>query len=337
MNILQVMASNKLGGAERFFCRLALALQQQAVQQTVMLRNDSPYVNELQANIPCFQAPFSGTFDFQSKRKLKSLLKEQQPQIVLSWMNRASGLVSQLYKTKNYQHIARLGGYYNLKYYQHCDHFIANTQGIADYLLQSGIPATSVHMISNFVCEQPGTPLKKPTNGPLIVALGRLHENKAFDTLIQAMTHVPEAMLWIGGTGPLHAQLSKQIDHLKLNDRVTLLGWVERPQDLIASADLFVCPSRHEPLGNVMLEAWAQHKPVVATRSQGALELITDNDTGVLSPLDDAPALAEAINIVLNDQLLANNLADNGLKRYQQQFSQHKITQAYLDLFVTML
>ena len=56
----------------------------------------------------------------------------------------------------------------------------------------------------------------------------------------------------------------------------TLLGWRGDVPALLAAADLLVCPSRHEPLGNVVIEAWAPRTPVVAARSQGPGALIED-------------------------------------------------------------
>ena len=331
MKLLQVMASNKPGGAERFFCRLAESFSESPLEQAVMLRKDSPYVNQL-PNIHQYHAPFGGGLDFKTPRLVKKALQQFQPDIVLTWMNRASHLINKQHHAKNYVHVARLGGYYNLKYYQHCDHFIGNTRGICDYLVQQGVAPERVHYISNFVTENLGTPQPRPQQ-PLLVALGRLHPNKAFDTLIQAMVDVPDAVLWIGGTGPLQSELQQLIDTLGLAQRVKLLGWLAKPEDLIASADVFICPSRHEPLGNVILEAWAQGKPIVATRSQGACELIRDNENGLLADIDNAKQLAEKINTCLKDQTAQQQLAAKGQKTYFQHFSRQVITERYLALW----
>lgn len=326
------MASNKPGGAERFFCRLADSFNQQAVEQRVMVRKNSPYVNQLSALSP-ITAPFGGLLDRQTAKIAKNLITTQQPDIVLTWMNRASGLMTALQRHKHFQHIARLGGFYNLKYYRYCDHFVGNTQGICDYLIQQGIDHQRVHYISNFAQEAIGTPLPRQHDRPLIVTLGRLHTNKAFDTLIRAMTQINNAELWIGGTGPLQESLEQLITELKLQQRVKLLGWIDKPEDLIATGDLFVCPSRHEPLGNVMLEAWAQNTPIIATKNQGACELITHGDDGLLTPIDDAAALAATITTLINDPSLQKKLATQGMASYRSRFSKASITQQYLNLF----
>ncbi len=333
MKLLQVMTSNKLGGAERFFCRLTNQLQHHELQQSVMLRDNSPYVNQLSSHIAQFLAPFRGCWDLLSNRTLKNTIKTLDPNIVLSWMNRSTSIVSSLHRNKHYAHLARLGGFYNLKYYQHVDHFIANTKGIADYLVKAGIPYQRISYISNFVDEKPGTPLKRNSERPLLVTLGRLHTNKAFDVLIHAMTQVPDTELWIAGSGPLHKKLQSQIDILKLNERVKLLGWVENPQDLITTGDLFICPSRHEPLGNVLLEAWAQQKPIIATQSQGARELITHGKNGFLCPIDDPHLLANSITTLLESKPLQQQLQQTGYQHYQQHYSASHITNQYLELF----
>ena len=116
-------------------------------------------------------------------------------------------------------------------------------------------------------------------------------------------------------------------------NRVRFLGWRGDTADLIAAADLLVSPSRHEPLGNVILEGWAQRRPVVATRSAGARHLLDDRHTGLLCPVDDAPALAGAIRSVLGDADLASRLAAAGAVACDASFGERTVVDAWLDLF----
>ena len=64
-----------------------------------------------------------------------------------------------------------------------------------------------------------------------------------------------------------------------------------------AAADLIACPSRIEPLGNVVLEAWARQRPIVAAAADGPMELIRDRENGLLVPIDDPEAMARAISV----------------------------------------
>lgn len=170
----------------------------------------------------------------------------------------------------------------------------------------------------------------------MILALGRLHPNKAFDTLIDALAQVPEAYLWIAGEGPLLGELERQAAKLGVIARTRFLGWRDDVAGLFAAADLFVCPSRHEPLGNVVIEAWAQGKPVVAAAAQGPSQLIFDGENGLLTPVDDASAMAGAINRVLGDHDFAAHLGRTGQAAYQAQFTEAAVVQRYLD-FLTQV
>lgn len=330
------MTSNKHGGAEAFFTRLTQAFAQQSgLEQAVLLRHNSPQWRNLQAETRCFSHSFYSNWDFLSRVKTQKLLTRWAPNIVLTWMNRATSLLKYQKPTRSYCHIARLGGYYNLKYYRHCDHWVGNTRGITDYLVQSGLPAQRVHHIGNFVTETPGKKLTRPKT-PLILAMGRLHQNKAFDVLITALAKLPDATLWLAGDGPERSALAQLADALNVRKRLHFLGWHPNPEDLLATADVFVCPSRHEPLGNVILEAWAQQKPIVATRNQGATELITPEENGLLTPLEDANALADGIQTLLTQPTAANKLAEAGFNAYHQRSSRQIITQQYLELFQTV-
>ena len=98
-------------------------------------------------------------------------------------------------------------------------------------------------------------------------------------------------------------------------------GWAHDTAGLLAACDVLACPSRHEPLGNVVIEAFSAARPVVAARAQGPVELIAPGADGLLVPLEDAPALGLAIRAVLEDRALAGLLAAAGRARYEAEFA----------------
>ena len=102
---------------------------------------------------------------------------------------------------------------------------------------------------------------------------------------------------------------------------------------LIRAADVFVCPSRHEPLGNVILEAWAHEKPVVAASSTGPAALIDDRATGLLVPVDNAQDLARAIKRILDSPALAGDLAAAGHAAYHAKFTENAVVAQYQEFF----
>ena len=203
MKIMQVMAGGKFGGAEAFFVRLACGLHKSGLDQKVIIRENEARAQSLRVGgIEPIELKFGGLMDWQTPRELKLEIKKFSPDIVLTWMNRATAACP----TGDFSHVGRLGGYYDLKYYQSCDHLIGNTQDIVRYLINESWPEERAHYLPNFVWSERMQAIAReehytPETAPLVLAMGRLHENKAFDVLLQALSRVPNAYLWIAGDG----------------------------------------------------------------------------------------------------------------------------------------
>ena len=335
---MMAMAGARHGGAEAFFERLAGAMHRRGVALKAAIRTDPKRAARLESRgVKPIQLPFGGMFDISTRGRLARETQSFAPHVFLSFMSRAAGFAPAGSDGRRL-HIGRLGGYYNTKYYRSCDHLIGNTKGICRYLTGTGIAPTRVHHLPNFVEEAPvqATPRSDhdtPDDVPLIVAMGRLHTNKAFDVLLEAMAQVSVAYLWLAGAGELEGNLRAQAVSLGIQDRVRLLGWIGEPAQILEAADLVCVPSRHEPLGNVILEAWARRKPVVAAASEGPTELIVDRENGLLVPVDDASALASALRRPLDDASLAAQLASSGYSTLRDNFSEDAVVGGYLALF----
>jgi len=335
MRVLQAMAGAHVGGAEAFFMRLVPALAEAGLDECAVIRRHEVRQEILNlAGVKTVALRFSGRLDLISQWAFARAIKDFDPKVVLTWSNRASSQCPR----GSFVHLARLGGFYNLKYYRRCDHLIGNTLGIRRYLIEQGWPAERAHYLPNFVDAEPMPPVDRalfdtPDDAKLILALGRLHPNKAFDVLIEALADIPGAYLWIAGSGPLDRRLKELAAARGLAGRTRFLGWREDTGALLAAADVMVCPSRHEPLGNVVLEGWAHRRPVVAAASQGPTELITDRETGLLAPVDQAAPLAAAIRTCLDDQKLAGELVEAGYAAYQARFTRQAVVRGYLDFF----
>src|SRR6185312_17433697 len=151
---------------------------------------------------------------------------------------------------------------------------------------------------------------------PLALALGRLHRNKGFDVLLEAIARIEGLYLWLAGDGPLEADLKRRAASLGIAGRVRFLDWRADVPALLAACDVLVSSARIEPLGNTIIEAWAAAKPVIAASASGPAELIADERTGLLVPLEDAAALAAALRAA-----------------FQAQFSEASVVAAYRDFF----
>jgi len=168
---------------------------------------------------------------------------------------------------------------------------------------------------------------------PLILAVGRLIAKKGFADLICACGLIAERgksfRCEIIGEGQLEDELRGQIERLNLQDRVALSG--ARPMGEVRrrliAANVFVLPSIIDPDGGmdnlptVIMEAMAAGLPTVSTTIGGIPEMVGENETGFLVQPGDAAALADAIEQVIDDRLLAQRLGQGGYERAQQLFS----------------
>lgn len=335
MRVLQVMAGAKIGGAEAFFERLAIALHDDGLEQYAVIRKNKQRKEKLmQAGLPVTECRFGGPLDFVTPTKLTTVTRRFKPDLVMCWMSRAAAAAPR----GNHITVARLGGYYDLKYYKRCQHLIGNTPDIKDYLIRSGWPDERAWYIPNFANDLTSAPEDRPKHGtpndaPLLLCLGRLHQNKGFDIALNALSKVPNAYLWIAGDGPEEGSLKSQADHLGISDRVRFLGWRDDPAALLSAADIFVCSSRHEPLGNIVLEAWLHGTPIAACASQGPRFLIEDGITGLLSENEDAGALAKSIQKLIDEPTLGQALAQAGALEYQSKFSKPIVVSQYQEFF----
>jgi glycosyltransferase involved in cell wall biosynthesis len=163
--------------------------------------------------------------------------------------------------------------------------------------------------------------------------MGRLHEAKAHDVSLQALAALPDAYLWIAGSGPEGARLKAMAAALGVAPRVRFLGWRTDASALYRAADLCLFPSRYEPLGNVVIQAWAHGLPVVAAASKGPAALIADGENGLLVPIDDPEALAAGVRRLMDDPALRKRLALSGAARVESAFSKAAVVAQWRELF----
>jgi glycogen(starch) synthase len=172
---------------------------------------------------------------------------------------------------------------------------------------------------------------------PYLLAIGRLVRHKGFDVLLRAMAsaNVRSHELLIAGDGPELEPLKQLVLELNIAHRVKFLGRAKRLDAvrLFKGCDALMLPSRaDEGLPLVSLEAMAAGKPVVATRSGGIPEFITDGENGLLVPKEDVPALATAITRITTDARLRAALGTAGRRRVEA-FTWDAVARQYLDIY----
>ncbi|MTI10422.1 glycosyltransferase [Curvivirga aplysinae] len=337
--LLQIMAGAKVGGAEKFFERLAIAFHNAGIEQHIAIRQNAERENLLrEAGLHLSNHRLGGIFDFKSHRNIQQIATQFKPDISLAWMSRGARFMPK----GDFTTVARLGGYYDLKYFKKCEHLIGNTQDICKYLREKGWPEDKVWYLPNFVDDtimppQSREELNTPEDAPLMLGLGRLHENKAFDLGLEVIAKLPNTYYWIAGTGPKELELKQQAEKLGITDRVRFLGWRTDIAALFAAADIFLCTSRHEPLGNMMIEAWAHGTPVIAAAAQGPTEHISHGHNGLLSPIDDADKMAQNVQQLLDNKDLSIEIASNGNQSYKEAYTEGQVVTKYQEFFDKIL
>lgn len=341
------MAGAAHGGAEMAFVDMCVALKESGQIVAVVTRANDLRVPMLeQAGIPVHCLGFGGRLDFWTMRRMKKIIRDFKPDIVQTWMSRAAQKTPRWTASMGiprYFVLSRLGGYYKISHFPQTDFFTTITPDIRRYLIDGGIAPDRVLHINNFaeteVADHPASRAAEntPDDAKLILALGRLHPSKAFDTLMRALVDVPGVYLWIAGEGPQRAELEALRTELGLDGRVRFLGWRDDRAALLKAADLCVFPSRYEPFGTVFVQAWAQKVPLVTTASDGPRQYVRDGSDGLVVAVDDVPALAAAITRALNDEVLRRTMVENGYDRYMKEFTKAETVRQYLDCYRQLL
>jgi glycosyltransferase involved in cell wall biosynthesis len=300
------MAGAAEGGAEGFFERLVLAQHRQGLDVLAVVRRNAERAARLAAGgLAPVELGFGGPFDLLTGRRLRATLEGFRPQVVVAWMNRAARFARGASRGQPWTLVGRLGGPYDLRYYRGCDILVANTRGLCDWIAGQGWPHARLKHLPNFaddLASAESASLQRPPGSRVLLAMGRLHQNKDFPTLLRALALLPrEAQLVLAGEGPERGALETLARELGVADRVAFLGWRRDVGALLAASEMLVVPSRVEPLGNVVLEGFSAARPVVATAAEGPRELIEKGRSGMLVPIGDHAALAGAIGALLAD------------------------------------
>jgi glycosyltransferase involved in cell wall biosynthesis len=216
--------------------------------------------------------------------------------------------------------------------WKHASGVVANSHGLK-LLATRFYPAIPVDIIPNGVQANLYQPAQPGGKNRLLFA-SRLTHQKGLDILLKALATLQplEWHLTIAGDGPRRADWESLSHSLGLQQRVDFVGWVDDEQlrKNYDAADIFVLPSRHEGMPNVVLEAMACGLPVIATGIAGSEELVVDGQTGFLVPVDDPSALAAALKTLLTDPRRVQSMGQAGRERVVASYTWEAVTDSYL-------
>jgi glycosyltransferase involved in cell wall biosynthesis len=358
------------GGAEIHLVRVLNALDRTAFAATLAVSTGpGKYEQFLQDDIELVRlrsGPPATLTKVRSVWNLRRLIAERKPDLVWSVMDMGNVLALEAVRglpdappvvvsVQNTPSVALGGSRHPVlrlvlarlkRLYPRAAQVVALSRGVADdvsALCELPRPPVVIHNagVDENVVQGATRPVGESVPRPLVLACGRLTEQKGYPFLLEAFRQVarehPAAHLWILGEGELREPLEEQARMLGIHERVRFLGFRENPFAFMAACDVFVLSSLWEGFGNVVAEAMACGAPVVSTDCPfGPGEIVQDGVSGLLVPPGDASALADALGRVLADDGLRARLAAGALERAQL-FTARRSAAAYECLFGDLL
>ena len=228
-------------------------------------------------------------------------------------------------------------------------HVITTSQRIADRLVaELGVPVARVSCVATgvdlarFDPKTTGTlrqELSFAQDAALVGMISVLRSWKGHQAFLDAAARLVRESkrpihFVIAGEGPMRVVLPDMIKQAGLEGKVTLLGHRADVPNILASLDVLVLPSyAHEGIPQIILQAQAMARPVVATTIGGIPEVVEDNVTGLLVPPRDDAALAEKIGAVLSDSALADRLRAAGRAQIETKYSLDAMGERLLQLY----
>ncbi len=363
LRVLFYIAALNGGGAEKHLVRIINRLDREQFEPVLVLaRSGGAYDACVRKDVPTVVLHKTGFISV--CRELRSAIRRHQPHVVFSLLDPSN--IQCLMATRGLAHrpktvvgvqntpsMAYHGPWWSRRrllmslmsaLYPVADCVVASSRAVRDDL-RSLSPTVAQHcrVIHNAGYDERvlrGATEQAPeigSDGPLVVACGRLTKQKGFTHLLDALAILRRtipARLCLVGEGPDHCLLQSRVRSLRLDESVHLVGFQSNPFRFMAAADVFVLSSLWEGFGNVIVEAMACGTPVIAANCRsGPDEIIQHGVNGMLVPPKDPRALADALMRLLTDDALNRRLSAHG-KRRARDFSDRIITRRYEQLFM---
>ncbi len=353
--LLFVISSLQGGGAERVVCMMANHWAGKGHDITIitLAGPDAPVSYSL---LPAVKLEALGILGKAQNalldnmgriKRLRSVLKTKKADVIFSFMEStnvlsilsAAGLrtpviVADRNNPKLYGY-GRLCRFLRNMTYPFSSVLVVQTKAVLEYY--PSFLARKARVIPNFVeiCQEQ-TQKQIRARKKIICAVGRLDEQKDFDTLILAFAKIaekyPDWALEIWGEGPERKKLENLRDKLGLSERISFPGFSENIKEIMAYSGLFVLSSRFEGFPNALLEAMACGTPVISTKCPcGPSEIVTHEQDGFLVSVGDVESLAKTIERLLEDETLRNELGNNACK-VRDQFHPDRIMTMWEEL-----
>jgi L-malate glycosyltransferase len=225
------------------------------------------------------------------------------------------------------------------------DGIVVNSEAVRRELMEADrVPPQLIHLCYNgidatfFECSRN----QSPPVGPIVIGvICALRPEKGLETLLEAFArlHDPQRMarLRIVGSGPSLTSLRQLAQKLDLGARCAFEPATKDVPEALRRIDIFVLPSLSEALSNSLMEAMAAGCCVVASKTGGNPELVTDQQSGLLFPPGDSAALAACLNLLLRNAALRARLAAAAAERMRTGFTIERAARRMAEIYQQVL
>ncbi len=336
MRIIQVIRSMTFGGAENHVLSLSLGLRDRGHDVLVVGPAGSWISAQCAARqLPMECVPMRGVVDLFSYWKLHRLIQSWRADIVHAHQVRPSQYVGIATIGTDAIPVSTVHSTSSSKHMRRHQHLIAVADAVAENLVKHHYPREIITRVYNGVPDVirgERVLLRQELNIPeeqfAVVLAGRFHRDKGQDLLVEIGRQCPENVhiYFLGDTGTDfgHEVLAMADTH----PRIHFLGYRNDVQRILPAFDLYAAPSRREAFSLALVEAAAAGLPVVGMNVGGIPEGVLDGRTGILVPLGDKPAFADAIQKLSFDKALSGQLGFQARQRYEKEFTiEHMLEQ----------
>ena len=348
LRVMLLIPTLDRSGAEKQLMLLATRLPREQFDiNVVCLTRGGPYAESIQqAGIPVTILGKRLKGDPRALWKLKALIKEQQPDIVHSWLFAANAYARLAVSGKQRPKVvvsercvdswkSRWQLWLDRRLIARTDAMVANSHSVADFYAQQGVPRSLMHVIPNGIAVSSSEPLdrpsllkelKLPADAKLVACVGRLAKQKCVGDLlwgIQVLRQAdPRAYLLIIGDGPERDDLVERARNLECTDHVRFVGHREDADRILPLVDAYWLASAFEGMSNSLMEALSLGIPAIATDIPPNRELITHGKHGYLVNPNDGVGFAQYTVKLFNDR--AGQSVSNSRERTHDRRVQHR-------------
>jgi glycosyltransferase involved in cell wall biosynthesis len=358
MRILHSESSTGWGGQENRTLNELIGMRERGHEMAVVSRPGARILERAkEAGFETFAVDMRGAIDFPNMLRLRGVIKRFGADIVNTHSGRdtqlagmAARTLSQRPRIVRTRHLA-LPITSKFTYSVLPDHVVTVSKYVENYLVEAGVPRSGITTIPTGVDfgrydrtavqgnlrEELGLPADTLLVGTVAILRVKKGHNEILDAIPTVLQRFPSAHFIFAGDGPQMANLVKRIAAEGLDERVHLLGLRRDVTNILASLNIFVLPTHQEALGTAFIEAGAMSLPAVATKVDGVPEVVQHDRTGLLVPLQDGAAVAEAICRLLDDPIYREAMGRNAAEFVRRVFSREVMAQGMERLYQRLL